>query len=232
MPFVFSKQPLGYKAGLFMLVSGLVLYMVGFFSPNWTSFHLIHREGTGTTLDDPLFVMSMRGHNGLWQTCEKMLGYERVACRPASPQHGAPGWISAVQGMQCLGLLGLLAACGYAVAINFIQQAPDFTKHYLEILIFASGILGVIGSIIYVTQSSGNNDIVKISDDLDMIFFVDVNMKVVVDQNDLSWAFGLNLLGCFLAFVSSIVLCAFTRLLDAPPEAPSVAVSFSGGSPA
>ncbi|XP_076458098.1 uncharacterized protein LOC143291865 [Babylonia areolata] len=228
MNVTFNQRPHGYKAGLFLLLAGLVLFIVGFSSSYWTVFQLDISDGSGMSLDHPYFLMRIKGHNGLWQTCETDFGFDKSLCGPVSHGHGAPAWMGAVQGFQCVGLIGLVAACGYAVFLNFIQQSPSQDNRHLEILVVVSSTLAVIGSVIYVSQSSGHNDIV-ISDS-EVMFFDEFELHgATMDSNELSWGFGLNLVGCFLSFIACVILCAHGRLLPSPPEAPSVAVSFSTG---
>ena len=48
-------------------------------------------------------------------------------------------WVSAAQGLQCVGLVGLIAACGYALVVNFVQRSPNINNRHLEILVIVSG---------------------------------------------------------------------------------------------
>ena len=48
------------------------------------------------------------------------------------------GWFSAVHGLQCMGLIGLMLSCVYAVVLNWMQLRPPHNR-LVEIVAGVSG---------------------------------------------------------------------------------------------
>ncbi|KAK7113527.1 uncharacterized protein [Littorina saxatilis] len=236
----FTKRPFGFKLGLVMMVTGLLLYVIGFSSSYWTVYEVsFYSSGFGDNLSDPWFIETVNGHNGLWETCGLLMGFSSQKCVAVSHEKN-PAWVPAVQGTQCMGLVTMIAACAFALVVNFIKRSPNINNRYLEILLIVSGVLAFIGSTIYAAASNGNESILMVNDDSGLWSWVmkgDAGIHRVVDKNDLSWGYVLNLIGWFLALVSAVLLCANNRLnheLGNPGSSgPVGAVSFSpsaGGS--
>ena len=90
--------------------------------------------------------------------------------------------------------------------------------------------IGFVGSIVYAAEASGDDNIRIVEDEM----YHDVQPyeglgHFSVTQNDLAWGYFINLTGCVLSLLSTVVICASNRLMEPGHQdaALSTAVSFS-----
>ncbi|XP_025079378.1 uncharacterized protein LOC112555268 isoform X2 [Pomacea canaliculata] len=104
---IWSVRRTGYKVGVAVLSFGALVYVTGFLSPLWVD----------TSHGDTTFSQ------GLWLEC----AFAQVASQCSSLGLSAkyvPGWLKAVQALQCIGCIAMLGALAYHVVIDCCMTAP------------------------------------------------------------------------------------------------------------
>lgn len=169
---VFSSQPDAYKAGLALFFVACIVHVIGFASPFWQEYNLSDSRLDGITV-----------HAGLWKECRL------AVCVSFTPAR-TDGWMKTVQAFQCIGLIGLVAACKFAVFINFLQSRPGYTK-LVECIAIPASLLGLFSALLYVVKT----------------------MKPLIDLNraHFSWAFGLDIAGSGLGVIASAAIALGNR---------------------
>ncbi|KAK7484833.1 hypothetical protein BaRGS_00023876 [Batillaria attramentaria] len=165
----------GYKLGLLLLFVGFLLYVIGYASPFW-QYHDMGINWAATGLWNRVACSGTTDH---WQ------------CGSFYYRFYSAGWMTAVQAMQCLGLIGLIVSCIYAFVVNCCQTSQTYSR-FLEIFTVISGVCGFISTMIYVGKTNFGS------------------------YNYYSWGFGLDLTGCILVIVASIVLFIANKPLRPP----------------
>ncbi|KAK7508044.1 hypothetical protein BaRGS_00001009 [Batillaria attramentaria] len=189
---VFGARPGGYQWGFAFLLISTVAFLIGFASPYWSKIKLtvIH---LGFFRD-----MKLCENVGLWEVCVSM---ERIKGKCASTSHLlAPGWFSSVKALECVCLVALLAACAYAIVINWVQRRPRFSR-LLELTAALGGLAGSIGVIVYISNAT----------DQSMMTILLNASNSQIWRNHVSWAFWMTAAGCGLSMISSILIAIFNR---------------------
>ncbi|KAK7112042.1 uncharacterized protein [Littorina saxatilis] len=200
---MFTKRHNGYKAGLALFVIGVVVFVVGFASPNWST--------TSTTLNSTIHFQS-NTHNGLWMGCLSRGLRPFVIKFCASTISGSSAeWFKAAQALQCLALAGFVLSVCFAFVVNFVGNYRSFNR-WLEIALGMSSFLGLIGAIVYaIKQGKGRENAEALADR-----FPEISTEI----EHVAWAFIVDVVGCLVVLVATIVIAVFNRPI--PAEASTV----------
>ncbi|KAK7484843.1 hypothetical protein BaRGS_00023886 [Batillaria attramentaria] len=143
---------------------------------------------------------------GLWTVCGGNRHFSQ--CIPYKAPYD--GWMNAVRAVQCLGIFGLALCFIYAFVVNCCQTSGNHS-YFLEVVAGLSGVCGFIGTMIYVAKMD----------------------EAIYRKGAYSWAFGLDLTGCILIIITSVILFFANKPLVPPvtiseptaPPAPTTIVT-------
>ncbi|KAK7089219.1 uncharacterized protein [Littorina saxatilis] len=173
---VFSSRTSGYKAGVMILFVSAIAFFVGCATPFWYYYAPL-----------PTYFR----YDGLWMLCSSgtIFGYSQNDCSTYSWDLGHRNWLHAVRALACLSLIGLFAACVYALATNCCRSIPGPVTRILEALSAFSGVLGFVGCMVYVGETE--------------------------TKKYISWSLYLSAIGSALCVVAAIIIAVCNKPLPA-----------------
>lgn len=194
---VFYQKPLGYKAGVLILCTGAILYLVGFSSPNWSEFTLDVTVDIGYSPQ----TVSINGYHGLWKSCVKHV-YVTSMCSDVDNH----GWRLGVVVTMCIGIVTLAVCLASVLILNCKKTAA--VNRVVEVIAAYTGISTIGSEITYAIRMHDDindfNDAIP-DDDLDF------------SKHHLSWAFGLCMAGSVLMVISAVVIAVYNKPVVVPP---------------
>lgn len=205
MAVVFSKRHTVYKVGVALLLVGVVVFTVGFATPNWSY----------TVIKDEL--NKMENSLGLWVMCSPTSMYHVYTgdkiCVTIFSYNSRPEWLTAVQILQSMSLASSLIALLYVFVCNFVSKRGKFNRA-VECLAFASVILGVVGLAVYgAEQAKTLQNLQEINEK---------NPYFQITHEHISWSFIVDLVGLFIVFVAAVIVSVYNK----PIPADDITISF------
>lgn len=121
------------------------------------------------------------GHYGLWLYCYNIVDGGEKQCETITGYSILVSWFKAVQVLQSVALAGLFISCLYAFIVNCCCCTAHHYSRFLECFSGLSGLTGFIGLMLFVGNTSAAAQFYH-------------------------WAFAVDLTGCLLIILASIVL--------------------------
>ncbi|KAL8612239.1 hypothetical protein ACOMHN_028936 [Nucella lapillus] len=183
MQLAFVSRPTGYKVGVVSLYIATVLFLVGNFSPQWLQYSRTQRNvpfdhGIYHYKEERAHSSALAGcgeleENGTVRSQGGLLGQRQYRLHKgfnvnffSISAHGcgvgfyvesvAGAWVRVCQAFEAIGALALLLACIYTIRVNFFRAEIGPRRVYVEIATVASGVLGLLGTIIFAGKMGGD----------------------------------------------------------------------------
>ncbi|XP_076460227.1 uncharacterized protein LOC143293261 [Babylonia areolata] len=186
---VFSRRPMAYKLGLFLLLFSLLFFLTALSSPYWYKL----RSG--------LFHI----HGGLWQNCVQFVLLK--VCTGTYWGRRVPSWLSAVQALQCVGVVCLVIALTYAIMVNWIQRTPKHCR-LLEVMAALASALALAGSVLFIVQMDNDDD--------GMMKMTNVMEARNIDKDyAIDWTLGLNIAAATICLIATITIAIHNSSIPA-----------------
>ncbi|XP_061188271.1 uncharacterized protein LOC133196376 [Saccostrea echinata] len=116
-----------------LIVFCLVLHVIVFSVPSW----VYYNNGEYST------------YFGLWILCSGVVRSETCASTIGHPSFSNQGWFQAVQVLECLGLVAIVAATACSFVSIFLSKAERILNYATFILMNTAAVFILIGSIIF-----------------------------------------------------------------------------------
>ncbi|XP_076441169.1 uncharacterized protein LOC143280417 [Babylonia areolata] len=162
MQFAFSSRHLGYKIGLVSLYIVTILFLVGNLTPQWlhyskTELNVPIKGGIIRYREVSAFSSVLTGcfkerMNGTYNPpLSGFFSSDSNTCGTGFfVKSAGGGWVHVCQAFEVTGALVLLLACIYTIRVNFCKSELGPRRPFVEIAALAAGVLGFLGSIIFV----------------------------------------------------------------------------------